>query len=321
MRRLLCMAILLALPAPAAADVFSYRDKDGKVHVVDQETSIPQQYRGSDTPDGSSRGAVPNQTSPGVLNAVPQQATGGTEAGGEAGEPEASVADTPPGGPSMVSCTLRYVEKPSKYIDVRYTTVTYRGEIENTGTGIARTARAHLKLFSVIDGSQVDEASALLRPGDIDPGSKATFEITGNFRKTGLRNSSRDELMIDYVRCDQSSAQGSAAEPGQGCLLQVVGEPQKEIDSVRKTVTYTGSVQNQGRKTAKTVRVELTSFNMRDGKPFPPVSVSTSPPRVGPGEAADFKLVAPLEFGFRDPKKDRFAVRAARCDDAGSDAE
>lgn len=331
MRRLLLASILIASAAPVAADVFSYRDKDGKVHFVDQEAAIPQQYRTSSpsTVSGAGNATGAKPAGGGVLNAVPQGggarldagggAMEGATFGGEGGDP--GSGEGRPAANAMVSCTLRYVEKPSKSIDVRYTTVTYKGEIENTGTGIARTARAHLKLFSVIDGSQVDAQSSLLRPGDIAPGAKASFEITGNFRKTGLRNSSRDELMIDYVRCDQSSADPTTSAPGQGCLLQLVGEPEKEIDPIRKTVTYTGSVQNQGQKVAKTVQVVFTSFNMRDGKPFPPVVVNSSPGRVGPGEGAGFKLVAPLEFGFRDPKKDKFSVRAARCDEAGADAE
>ncbi|MBK7972517.1 MAG: hypothetical protein IPK07_04300 [Deltaproteobacteria bacterium] len=321
-------SILLAFATPVVADVFSYRDKDGKVHFVDQEAAIPQQYRTSESPGGASKRSVATPDGSGVLNTMPQGGGADSEAGADGGGASAGEGDAEfglGGGQQaengMVSCTLRYLEKPSKEIDVRYTTVTYRGEIENTGTGIARTARAHLKLFSVIDGSQVDEESSLLRPGDIAPGARATFEVKGNFRKTGLRNSSRDELMVDYVRCDQSSADVAASARGKGCELQIVGEPLKEIDPIRKTVTYSGTVQNQGQKVAKTVQVQLTSFNMRDGKPFPPVSGTTNPARVGPGQGAEFKLVAPLDFGFRDPKKDKFSVGAARCDDAteGSD--
>lgn len=317
MRNLLLGCIVLAVATSASADVFSYRDKDGKVHFVDQETAIPQQYR---TPNSSTSGGDPSAGRPpasGVLNAMPQSAVAPPGADGS----DPGIGSPEPAGGGMISCTLRYVEKPAKAIDLRYTRVTYTGEMENTGTGIARTARAHLKLFSAIDGSQIDEQSELLRPGDIEPGGKARFEIEGNFRKAGLRNSSRDELMIDYVRCDPSSAGPASATAGQGCVLQLVGEPQKEIDSIRKTVTYSGSVQNHGKRVAKTVQVELTSFNIRDGKPFPPVIVSTNPPRVGPGDSADFSLVAPLEFGFRDPNKDKFSVRASRCDPIGSEAE
>ncbi len=307
--RTLLVALWLASVTPAMAEMFSYRDAQGNLHFVDQEAAIPREYRANTT------GGGPPATSPaprGVFNSV-QSASGSSDGAAPAPEQPGSPGDGT-GGSGALTCALRYVEQPTKTVDLRYATITYRGTVENGGNGLARGVQAHLKLFSAIDGSQIESASGVLSPSNLDPRERGTFEVKGYYRKQGLRNPERDDLMIDYVRCDPSSQATAPVTPAGRCSVQLVGKPDKTIDTVAQTLTYVGSVQNNGEGVAKTVQVELTRFALRDGAPMAPVYVNVNPSRLGPGESGSFTLVAPREFGFRDPDKDKLEVRVPRCD-------
>lgn len=301
MTRLAWALLLTAVAVPARAEMYSYRDETGKVHVVDQQTAIPPQYRSQ----AGSTGAGPTA---GSVNAVPSDAASPRETSADTGAD--SSAEAPTGTPN---CVLRFIDKPKKVIDQDSERVTYSGAVRNSGNGIARGARAHLKLFSALDGSKVDEQSEVLRPSDVQPGTEATFQITGDFRQKGLRNSARDDLMIDFSRCD-STKRVVELPAGSACQLATVGDPKKTVDIIRKTVTYEGKVANKGSGTAKAVQVVVSMFEIRTGEPLDSAFTVVSPASLGPGEEGSFSIVIPQKFGFRDAKDDKIEVRAARCD-------
>ncbi len=296
------MVLVWSLATAAGAKMFSYRDRDGKVHFVDQESSIPAEYRSQAT-----ESTAPNASGSVTPMPAAEPADGGSASGSpdDAGAPDDSL---PP------SCALKYVDKPAKTIDAVLDTVDYQATMENSGTGIARGVRAHLKLFSAIDGSMIDQATAVLQPSDLAPQARGTFQIRGEFRKMGLRNSERDDLMVDFVRCDRATAVTKTDAPQATCPLKLVGEPAKQVDLIRKLVVYTGSIENHGQGTARTVQVVMQSFSLQDGRVIRTLSVNPTPPSLGPGQVGTFRIVAPQDFGFRDPYKDHFDVTSARCD-------
>ncbi len=310
--RSLLVWLCLASASPALADVFSYRDAQGNLHFVDQETAIPPQYR-SATPGAGTPGLAGSPSrGGGVFNSAQPSSQEPPGAEGGPAEPPVATDETVEAG--SPSCALRYVDKPTKDIDARYATVTYHGIVENTGNGLARGVRVHLKLFSALDGTQIDSSFGVVSPSNLDPRDRGTFEVKGYFRKQGLRNSSKDDLMLDYLRCDPSSHAEQPPTAASRCKVEIVGKPDKTVDTVAQTLTYVGTVQNRGEGTAKTVQVELTRFTLAEGRAMEPVYVNVVPGRLGPGESGAFTLVASREFGFRDTGKDKLKVRVASCE-------
>lgn len=212
------------------------------------------------------------------------------------------------------ACGVAPTVQPVRDEDKAKQTVTYAGEAQNRGDRTARFTSVRLQIVNRSSGAVLGEASQALVPGSLAPGQTAKFKVTASNEGSSYLDVKVDErLTFEATRCEAPDAGAAANGSSQGACDVVVSQPfEKSIDDQAHTITFTGTVENRGRGTAK--NVEVTGWVISQDQLLAKKAAGSEPRNLGPGERGTFSVTVPLEAGQRKSINDRVTVAAERCD-------